>query len=314
MAFDHKRAFSDLCVKVYDQVKTDHTSSYTTKIKGFFNNQTRRLQELSAASGFFGTCKLVVSFALHFIPFAGSLAATAAGAALDYAKNHELKNEVSGKWTPTSWTNPGKDQGTKPKQFDRARVQVQGELLISNLAQKYHDALGKYEQARDEAARTPAQFQNCHDIAAYLKVFYYWRYRMLRLKYYHDQVFAYCQAIAAHMEKEESEFLKTNAKLMEQGPSMFEHWQWHYENCKEECYWPEDFRISSPLNSRETLDRIQRDGLKLYPRSAFTTVNGTLVLKTNGPTPPPYPPPPNPQVRSGPQPPPYPPPPLFRKS
>lgn len=311
MAFDQRRAFSDLCQRAYLQVKTDHTTSYTTKIKGFFNNQTRRIQNLSATSGFFDSCRLVLSFALRLVPIVGSIASTAAGAAMNYAKNQELKKEVADaspeKWAFSSWTNPRAEQTSKTQAFDRAAMQVQGELLISSLAQKYHDALGKYEEARNNAVKRPDKFANCSEIGAYLRTFYYWRYRMVRLRYYHDQVVTYCRSVAAHMEKEEAEFLKFNAKLMDQGPAMFADWKWHYANCTDECYWPEDFNISSPTNSRETIQRLSQAGLTVYPRSAFTVVNGTPVLAT-GPTPPAYPPPP-PQVQTGPRPPSYPPPP-----
>ncbi len=289
--FDPRTEFQSLCKRAYDDVRTDK-ASLTTRIKGYFSNQLRRRMSASAASIYRQTFGNAISFGLGQIPFVGGLLSKLANKAMDDAAIAGLKADIA-----------------YLEAHNMDALHEKGELLVSSVAQKYCDAVRKYEEASQTAAAAlpvkGQRFNNCSEIASYLKTVYYWRYRMVRLRYYHDQVAAYCRAVGTALEKAERDFRSFEADLQSKGPAMFANWQWHYVHCADECYWPEDFgqEISGPTNVATTRGQLANQGIRLYSPGAFQgyDANGNPILRSpqvpprphfhQGPTPPPYPPP-----------------------
>jgi len=291
MAFDARKEFQSPCKRAYDEI-VQNQGSLTTRIKGYFNNQLRRTLSASAAPTYRNTFGKMISFGISQVPLVGAALSKLADVAMNQAATALLKQDIA---------------YLELHKMDA--MQQKGELLVASVAQKYCDALRKYEEAHQTAtAALPAKgqhFKNCSDVAAYLKAVYYWRYRMVRLRYYHDQVQAYCKTVASHLESAERNFLSFQADLQAKGPAMFSDWTWHYANCTDECYWPEPFgqEISAPTNIMDSRQRLAATGTRLYPATAFKgyDANGNPILTSprvpakpqfqRGPTPPPYPPP-----------------------
>jgi hypothetical protein len=291
MPFDAQKAFEELRTKAWKEVLAER-DTYSARIKGFFNNQLRRRLAASASTGTRDSVGKAISLGIRHVPFVGPVISALADAAMDNARNRALSAEIA------DLQSRGADA-----------MQAKGELLVYSIAQKYCDALRKYEDARrkaDEALPPQGQhFKNCTEIAAYLKTVYYWRYRMARLRFYQEMVMAHCKAVGDHLEKEEHGFLAFQAGLQAKGPAMFSDWRWHYANCTDICYWPGKFgeEIGAPTNTGEVRQQLAGAGVRVYPRTAFKgyDADGNPIL-TNPPVPP------KPQFQQGPRPPRYPPP------
>jgi hypothetical protein len=176
-----------------------------------------------------------------------------------------------------------------------------------NAVYRYGDAFQAAENARPKEG---LHFHNCAEITAYLRAVYYWEHRLAKLKRYHEQILAYTSVVGNYLNMEEANFKQFRVKLEAQGEAMFAGWQWHYANCTDECYWPEDFATSMAAenhkNSSERSKSLASAGVALYPKTAFSgryDSNGNpimtgapvlppVVRPSGGPRPPAYAPPP----------------------
>ena len=203
MPFDAQKAFEELRTKAWKEVLAER-DTYSARIKGFFNNQLRRRLAASASTGTRDSVGKAISLGIRHVPFVGPVISALADAAMDNARNRALSAEIA------DLQSRGADA-----------MQAKGELLVYSIAQKYCDALRKYEDARrkaDEALPPQGQhLKNCTEIAAYLKTVYYWRYRMARLRFYQEMVMAHCKAVGDHLEKEEHGFLASRPDCRPRG-------------------------------------------------------------------------------------------------
>ena len=64
------------------------------------------------------------------------------------------------------------------------KVQVSGERVVLKGAEAFKDAVRKIDDAANAFNQRGAP-QHCDDFCEWVKSFYYWRYRLDRLRYYH---------------------------------------------------------------------------------------------------------------------------------
>jgi hypothetical protein len=168
-----------------------------------------------------------VSYAISKIPLLGTPLAKAWDAAVDYCKAKHHQNQMA----------------VDPK--------AKKEYLIEKGMSAYIEALGKVERSEAEFRASAATFKCCSDFAQALGRFYYWKYRLERLRYYHDLVYGFCQDVekqlstsTVSLDKEEVEIASKWSKYM------FENPDWHMTLCRgANCFYPWDrAEISGPYN------------------------------------------------------------------
>jgi hypothetical protein len=221
MAFDAKIEFKKLCDKISDSVTQAHTKDMMPRIYSFFNNQYRRLMVSSGEQWTRLALGAVVQMTFKYIPVVGSGLASAADQALVVARDYLLKDALGGRIS---------DAGEKS-----------GELLVNKVAQAYVDAVRKLDDAATELNKTPGLNVcfDCGDIGKYLMAAYYYRHRIIRLRFYHSQLVAYTNAVDKTLAEAEKRWSELEAQIMASGPSIFKEPQWHDQHCKEVCYWPD---------------------------------------------------------------------------
>ncbi|HUA63440.1 MAG TPA: hypothetical protein VML19_32090 [Verrucomicrobiae bacterium] len=243
MPFDAKQQFQKLCVNAADQVRTDQAAT-KTKVLGFFTNRWARFRSSNGMDACRGLVGQTVSFAISHLPMIGPTLSQFIDSAL----------EAAAKIAANKGLNQLMDYNVKDMQASPAKVQQKGVLLFNTVAPTYLDAIRKYEEARQAAAAVQPQsgrkFKNCSEISDYLKAIYFWRYRMARLRVHHEKIMQYVTVVDTYLKQEEQGFMAFQKDLYDKGVHMFDDWQWHYANCKDICYWPEEFgqEIGLPAN------------------------------------------------------------------
>lgn len=227
MAFDAKVEFKKLCDKISDSVTQAHTKDMMPRIYSFFNNQYRRLMVSSGEQWTRLALGAVVQMTFKYIPVVGSGLAAAADQALVVARDYALKGALGGGIS---------DAGEKS-----------GELLVNKVAQAYVDAVRKLDDAATDLNKTPRLdiCFDCGDIGKYLMAAYYYRHRIIRLRFYHSQLAAYTNAVEKALAEAEKRWTQLETELMASGPSIFKEPQWHDRHCKEVCYWPDRPHVPS---------------------------------------------------------------------
>jgi hypothetical protein len=243
MSFDAKVQFQKLCTNAAEQVRTEQAAT-TTKIAGFISNRWGRLRASNGSQPIQSLVGKAISFGIAHLPMIGPTLSQVVDSIIDAAAKVAVNNRM----------NKLQEYNIKDMHEGLSKVQQKGVLLFDTVGPTYLDAIRKYDEARQAAAVAQPQsgqtFKSCADISAYLKAVYYWRYRMARLRFHHDKIMQYVSAIDTYLQQVEKGFMGFQAELMTKGPHMFDDWQWHYMNCKDICYWPEQFgqEIGLPTN------------------------------------------------------------------
>ncbi|MGA2114772.1 MAG: hypothetical protein ABSH56_08490 [Bryobacteraceae bacterium] len=293
MAVNAKLEFEKLRVNIEREVaERKNGRTFIKRLK----TKVGLVDSASLATACRQTVGKVVSITLGHIPFVGGAIAKAAELAMNKVTAAALADGIKDK----------ESQGLNA-------MQERGELLVASTVQKYVNAVYRYGDAFQEAenARPKAglHFHNCAEIAAYLRAVYYWKHRMAKLRRYHDQILAYTNVVGNYLNMEEASFQQFHTKLQAQGEAMFAGWQWHFANCTDECYWPEDFATSMAAENRqnasERVKSLANAGVAMYSPKAFSgryDSNGNPIMtgppviprvahRPDGPRPPAYPPP-----------------------
>jgi hypothetical protein len=133
------------------------------------------------------------------------------------------------------------------------KVQVSGEWVVLKGAEAFKDAVRKIDDAANNFNKRGAP-QHCDDFCEWVKSFYYWRYRLDRLRYYHALLQGYLTAVDGKLADAERFWLQEEFKLKQEGPRIFDDWSWHHKNCRdrETCVFPWDIwkktaEISGPV-------------------------------------------------------------------
>jgi hypothetical protein len=216
---DAVKVFNKLCDDAYSEVRRKHTADYTTRIKGFFNNRVRRGLDASLPS----TVRTVLGLPLKLIPsvpFVTAPIVAAANAALDALLDKVLKYELGGK-------------------IKDARQEA-GEYLTSNVLPGYLDAIQKLDHAWAAVEPQP-EVHDCGEISEHLTTVFYVKHRIERLRFYHEQIGAYYKAVDKKLGEAKTHFDNFEKDLRAKGADWYRDWRWHYANCQETCYWPDDF-------------------------------------------------------------------------
>jgi hypothetical protein len=254
MPFDAAVHFKKLCDHAFADVDPQNTGSIT-KIGGFLSNQLKRRmipdrkepspqpsslkvmmgdkQIVAARSPVTAkeTAGSVLSWGLGLVPVVGGVLALLARSAMDAFATKQLKEKI-----------------TDEAKAGRDTLALKGQLLLESTAQRYVDAIRKYdatvadyrEAYEQQNWQRAKSFRNCSELASYLQAVYYCKVRLRRLRYYHDQVFAYCRKVEEHLQECEKTFEDFERQMQAEGVNLFADARRHF-NCDDKCFWPEEF-------------------------------------------------------------------------
>src|SRR5215467_1751727 len=129
-----------------------------------------------------------------------------------------------------------------------------GELMPLKWADAYVDAIRKLDQASAALSNYPVT--NCATMLEYLNRFYYWKYRLDRLWYYHMIMVEYSAQVDQKFQEVERTWKEMERDLKLNGPKVFDDFSWHTVNCTDgNCVFPWDqIEIGSPTLTSTTAD------------------------------------------------------------
>jgi hypothetical protein len=121
------------------------------------------------------------------------------------------------------------------------KLRFTGEWAVVKGAEGFRDAVRKIDEAAAEFNKRGA-VNNCDDYCERLHHFYFWKYRLNRLRYYLAHLKAYLNAAEKKLDEAEKKWAEQKPALEHDGPAIFDDWKWHAEHCKdkETCVFPWD--------------------------------------------------------------------------
>ena len=222
---EKRELFQQLCQKTIRGIYEQHQST-PYKVYGWFRNKWNRF---GASSGInkVGTATqaawvVVSELVLRNVPLIGPRLAFIGAMAIQKGKAALLQSVVLDKTLGKDWINDPKE-----KQL------MQGEFLAQKGAEALADAVRKADAAAEALKNYPVK--NCETFNEYLSRFYYWQYRLMRVRYYQQVLIEYCLAVDEHITEVERIFNEQERDLKLKGPKIFDDPVWHQENCSTEC-------------------------------------------------------------------------------
>jgi hypothetical protein len=232
-------------------VKRDH-DTFTYRVMGWCKNKFRSAIGLSNDSRAAEASKLGVKIALLplEVPVLKAVLDMVISAGISAAQAKAL-----------AW-----DMGHKGDSDEK--IQVSGEWAVLRGAEAFKDAVRKIDDAAKDFNRRGAP-QHCDDFCEWVKSFYYWRYRLDRLRYYQALLQGYLTAVDGKLAGAEQVWLQQEQKLKQEGPKIFDDWSWHHRNCRdrETCVFPWDVWSKTVEISKPVLNATSADltAMKLKP-------------------------------------------------
>jgi hypothetical protein len=236
-----KQLFDQLCDSTRARIRAEH-EAFTSRVAGWFRHQWQR--RVNARSGTvqagmgIGAAGVVAgsvaSYFVNQLPLVGPLIMRSVGTIASVARRKLL------------------ERGIEVADDPNERFHITGALLIEHGMQAYVDALRKVDQAAVDYAKT--QVGNCEGFLERVYRFYYWKYRLERLQYYHALILEYCLKVDESLAEAERSWKEMERDLKLNGPKIYEDWTWHEHQCKECCIFPwETLEISAPIPARPPL-------------------------------------------------------------
>ncbi|HKW48025.1 MAG TPA: hypothetical protein VJN70_11285, partial [Gemmatimonadaceae bacterium] len=200
-------------------------------IQGWFMNQLNRKTTNQDVGTYVAKGAVrVVAYFVSWIPVFGTLLTMAVDEQIAYTKRKFNEGEVQA----------------------HGDHEVTGIFLAEHGFQAYLDALRKLNQAEIDYNKQPVG--NCRDFAEKIARFYYWKYRLERLAYYHAMVESYTKRVATAMASAEATLKSGQTHMNTNAPKLFEDWSWHAHQCKDFCLFPyETLEMSAPTNVVHTV-------------------------------------------------------------
>ena len=125
--------------------------------------------------------------------------------------------------------------------------EVTGVFLVEHGMQAYVDAVRKAHQAEIDYDRQ--EVASCRGFTEKVARFYYWKYRLERLRHYHAMIESYSQRVAGALATAEASVKQGEAHMKANAPKMFEDVRWHGAFCKDFCMYPFDrLEVSGPTD------------------------------------------------------------------
>lgn len=224
--------FQKLCEETDKQVRAVHRGSVgidfnLDALQGWFRNQwNRKTTALDVGSYLARGTVRVAAYFISFVPVIGTLLTMGIDEYVALARRKL-------------------DEGTVQYNGDH---EVTGIFLAEHGMQAYVDALRKANQAEiDYTAMT--SIGSCRDFTEKVARFYYWKYRLERLAYYHAVIEQYSRRVADVLATAATSSKNAEAHMKANAPKLFEDWTWHSAQCRGFCIFPyETLEISSPTN------------------------------------------------------------------
>ncbi len=248
-----QQLFEKVRTDTVEGIKRDH-KDFSYRVKGWCKNKYRSVLGLSNDSTVILAGKVVAKLALLplQIPLLKSGLDAAITAGLNAAQGMALEWDMD-------------HSGDRDE-----KILVTGEWAVLKGAEAFKDAVRKIDDAA-AAFNGKSDPKNCDEFLAKLKSFYYWRYRLDRLRYYHKILQGYLTSVDAKLADAQRTWDQLEAKVKEGGPKVFDDWTWHHSNCRdtETCVFPWDQKdaldISAPKLVSTTADLA---AMKLRPIQA----------------------------------------------
>ena len=217
---------TDKKVRELHKGTTSSTEFNLNALQGWFWNQWNRKTTLQDVGTYVAKGSVsVTAFFLRSIPVLGSLLTMAADEFVALARRKA-------------------NEGTVKASGDH---EVTGIYLAEHGMQAYVDALRKANQAEIDYNRQ--EVGNCRDFTEKVARFYYWKYRLERLAYYHAVIESYSKRVATALATAEATVKEGERHMKANAPKMFEDWTWHSGQCQGFCMFPyETLEISGPTN------------------------------------------------------------------
>jgi hypothetical protein len=114
--------------------------------------------------------------------------------------------------------------------------EISGVFLVEQGMQAYVDAVRKAHQAEIDYDRQ--EVANCRGFTEKVARFYYWKYRLERLRHFHAMVESYSKRVANALATAEASVQRGEAHMKTNAPKMFEDVRWHGAFCKDFCMYP----------------------------------------------------------------------------
>lgn len=235
MNYTEKKELFEKLVADTQTTITERHDSAAWKTWGWVRNKWGRM---TGSAGTAQAAKVAVKLALiplQGVPFVGAMISAAGNAAIDLARR---------KWLERCFSS---SQGEE-------RFQAMGELLPAKWADGYIDAVRKLDTAGRALNNYPVQ--SCATMLEYLNRFYYWKYRLDRLWFYHMLMVEYLGQVDQKFQDAERTWKEMERDLKLNGPKLFDDWQWHRAHCNDECctYPWDNLQISGPTLTGTTAD------------------------------------------------------------
>lgn len=121
------------------------------------------------------------------------------------------------------------------------RLRFTGEWAVVKGAEGFRDAVRKIDEAASDFNKR-GQLNNCDDFCERLHDFFFWKYRLNRLRYYLNHLKEYVNAAEKKLDEAEKKWEAQKPVLEREGPKIFDDWKWHAEHCKDKqtCVFPWD--------------------------------------------------------------------------
>jgi len=232
-------------------VKRDH-NTFSYRVMGWCKNKFRSAIGLSNDSKAMEASKLGVKLALLplEVPVLKAILDMVISAGISAAQAKAL-----------AW-----DMGHRGDSDEK--IQVSGEWAVLKGAEAFKDAVRKIDDAAKDFNRRGAP-QHCDDFCEWVRSFYYWRYRLDRLRYYQALLQGYLTAVDGKLADAEKVWQQQEQKLKQEGPKIFDDWSWHHRNCRdrETCVFPWDDWKKTAEISRPVLNATSANlaAMKLRP-------------------------------------------------
>lgn len=224
--------FAEIRKETIEGIRRDH-ERFSYRLYGWCRNKFRSVFGMSPAGQAVAVAKAVAKLALLplQIPILNPVLNKLASEGLEALEKSELAYHLG------------------PKAQGEEMMKASGDWLIVKGAEAFRDAVRKIDDAAAAFNHLdPRHFKNCDDYCEWVKDFYYWRYRLDRLKYYQSMLQRYMNGVERKLAEAEQAWVREELKMQQEGPKIFDDYHWHLEHCqmRETCVFPWQIRKAPP--------------------------------------------------------------------
>lgn len=224
--------FLEIRKETIEGIRRDH-ERFTYKVYGWCRNKFRSVFGMSSAGQAVAVAKAVAKLAL--LPFQIPVLTPALNKLATEGLEALEKSELALRLGPNA--------------HGDEMIKASGDWLVVRGAEAFRDAVRKIDDSANAFNhQDPSHFRHCDDYCEWVKNFYYWRYRLDRLKYYKSMLQRYMDGVDGKLKEAEQAWVQAEAKMQQEGPKIFDDYHWHLEHChmRETCVFPWHIKKAPP--------------------------------------------------------------------